>query len=108
MNWNTIKGYIYVVASGLFLLAAAILVFSNLGVYCKSLTFFWTQLEHQSVAVLMLVSAAMGIVTYWMVKLFIKGAMDIWRGRKEARIGRLGRMEKDMKAQNQQKKEAAE
>jgi hypothetical protein len=98
MNFNSVKGYVFVVLSGVYLTAAAILVLSNLGVYCDSITFFWMQPKMVSVGLMMLISAAVGFVTLWMARLMINGVKAIRRGRIEAKLAKVNQIEKSQKA----------
>ena len=93
IKWNSIKGYVLVVISGLFFVAAGILAISNIGNYCD-LTFFWTILHSRSIGVVMLISAGVGIVAVWMFKLLVWGVRDIRRGRRETKIDSIGKIEK--------------
>ncbi len=93
IKWNSIKGYVLVVISGLFFVAAGILAISNIGNYCD-LTFFWTILHSRSIGVVMLISAGVGVVAVWMFKLLVWGVRDIRRGRRETKIDSIGQAEK--------------
>ena len=93
IRWNSIKGYVLVVISGLFFLGAGILVASNLGNSCD-LTFYWTILHSQSIGVGLLIAAGVGIVAVWMLKLLVRGVRDIKRGRGLAAIDKINKLEK--------------
>ena len=93
IKWNSIKGYVLVVVSGLFLLAAGILVISNIGNSCD-LTCYWTILHSQSIGVALLIAGGVGVVAVWMLKLLVRGVRDIKRGRKAAAIDKINQLEK--------------
>jgi len=79
MNYRTFRGYVQAVVSGLVILAAALLVVLQWGnVSAFSLYGKNTQLN---TGVLMLCSLAGGVVLYWLVRAFLRGALAIRRGR---------------------------
>ena len=94
IRWKSIKGYVLVVISGLFFLAVAMLVIGNIKNYYFNLWCFWTILYSQSVGVVLLITAGVGVVALWMFKLFVRGARDIRRGRREAVIDKIDQLEK--------------
>ncbi len=77
------KHYFMVVISGLFLLAIVILFVNNAGNTCENLHFYWTTLNGQSVGLIMLVSAGVGVITWKMLRIFGKNSWRIYRGRKQ-------------------------
>ncbi len=94
IKWNSVKGYVLVVISGLFFLAVAMLIIGNIKNYHFNLWCFWTILYSQSVGVVLLITAGVGIVAVWMLKLLVRGVRDIMRGRKAAVIDKIAQLEK--------------
>ena len=104
MNWNYIKGYVLTVVGGLYLIAMTLMVVLNLKNYCDWSLYGAIQYG-QSIGVIMLCSAVAGILTVYVVKLFIWGLKDIRRGRRDQALRKVNQMGK---AQKQQEKDTPE
>ena len=94
IKWNSIKGYVLVVISGLFFLAGGVLVIGNIKNSHFNMWLFWTILDSKSVGVALLIAGGVGVVAAWMFKLLVRGVRDIRRGRRETRIDSIGKIEK--------------
>jgi len=81
MKLSTLKGYVFVVATGLVGLAAAVLVVLQWG-NKADFTAYGPHVEVNT-ALLMLLSAAGGLVGLFVAKAFIIGVRSIGRGRRQ-------------------------
>ena len=104
MNWNYIKGYVLTVLGGLYLIAVGLMVVLNLKNYCDW-SFYGAIQYGQSIGVIMLCSAVAGILTVFVVKMFIWGLKDIRRGRRDLALRKVNQLEK---AQKQQAKDSSQ
>ena len=93
MGVKNVSGYVKVVFSGVILLAAALLIilqwdgvteFSLFGKRFSILVIDGRLQGGVNTAVLMLCSAAAGVVLLWLVKVFFRGASALRRARKAA------------------------
>ena len=82
MGLRNAGNYIYVVVSGLAILAAVLLVAMNSGNTTASFHFFTTSIT-VNLSLLMLFSAIGGVVLYFAAKFFLKGSLGIFRARRE-------------------------
>ena len=84
MNLNLFKGYVLVVLSGLVILAAAILValqWGNRGDF----SLYGKNIPDASTAVVVLTSAAGGVVLLYLAKVMARGISALRKGRREQR-----------------------
>lgn len=94
MNVQSVKGYVLVILSGLVILAAALLVILQWGnpaefsLYGKNYSISKQEdggaTGGVNTALLMLCSAAGGLLLFWTAKVMIRGIGALRRGRKEA------------------------
>lgn len=97
MNWNYIKGYVLTVLGGIYLLAVGLMVVLNIKNQCNWSLYGAIQYGH-SIGVIMLCSAIAGILTVFVVKIFIWGIKDIRRGRQSAALRKVDQLVKGSKA----------
>jgi uncharacterized membrane protein len=95
---NYIKGYLMTVLGGIYLLAVVLMVALNLKNYCDWSLYGAIQYG-QSIGVIMLCSAVAGVVTVFVVRLFVRGIGDIRRGRREATLRKISRLDSVQKQQ---------
>ena len=93
IRWNSIKGYVLVVISGLFFLASGMLVIGNMKSHLN-MWLFWTILDSNNLGVALLIAGCVGVVAVWMFKLLTRGVRDIKRGRGLAAIDKINKLEK--------------
>jgi hypothetical protein len=79
MKYEMIKGYLQVILSGLVLLAGVVLAVLQWG--NASAFSLYGQNRNVNTALLMVCSAAGGIVAVWMCKLLYRGAVALYKSR---------------------------
>ena len=85
MNFNTIKGYIFVVFSSALMLVGAFITILQGGLHSEFTVFGKLPPERVNTGVLMLFSAVGGIVIYLCMNLLFAGIAAVRKGREEAR-----------------------
>jgi ABC-type branched-subunit amino acid transport system permease subunit len=83
---NTFKGYVFVILSGFVLLVATVFVVLQWGSQ-SSFSLFGPEVQVRTIY-FVLVSAAMGVVVWWMARLMVCGAGILWRARREEQKAR--------------------
>jgi len=102
MNVSSVKGYVFVVFSGLLILAAAVLVLlqwgnrSTFSLYGKNYGQNPAGGEGVSTALLMLLSAAGGLVTAGLLWMLFRGGRAIRRGHRQEAQEQISRRLKNL------------
>ena len=102
MTVKGVKGYVLVVLTGLYILAAVILVLLNI----KNAASIWFgQNLTYSTGWIMIFSALVGFSFYWGIKWMFTGIKSIRAGITQDRVNRVGKLEKLAKSQSAQTEE---
>ncbi len=96
MTIKGVKGYILVTLTGLYIVAAVILVLLNI----KNTASIWfgQNLDH-STGRIMIYSALVGFSFYWAIKWMFAGIKSIRTGIMQDKINKVGKLEKLAKSQ---------
>ncbi len=98
MTAKGIKGYVLVTLTGLYVVAALILVLLNINKNKASFSWYGQNLTH-STGQLMIYSALVGFSFYWAIKWMFTGIKSIRAGVTQEKINRVGKLEKLAKSQ---------
>ena len=102
MTTKGVKGYVLVTLTGLYIVAAVILVLLNI----KNTASIWfgQNLDH-STGWIMIYSALIGFSFYWAIKWMFTGIKSIRAGSLQGKINRVGKLDKLAKSQPAQPEE---
>jgi hypothetical protein len=97
MTMKGVKGYILVTLTGLYIVAAIILVLLNI----KNMASIWfgQNLDQSSTGWIMIYSALVGFSFYWAIKWMFIGIKSIRAGVVQNKINKVGKLEKLAKSQ---------
>ena len=96
MTAKGIKGYILVTLTGLYMVAAVIMVLLN--IKNPASIWFGQNLDH-STGWIMIYSALVGFLLYWAIRWMFVGIKSIRAGSLQAKINRVGKLDKLAKSQ---------
>jgi uncharacterized integral membrane protein len=89
---RNVKHYLLIIVCGLVILAAVILVLMNIGNYTERMSVYWRGIGRVSVGLLMLLSAAAGIIVFFLAKVFLRSSLGLWKSRRqEKRMAEVAR-----------------
>ena len=96
MTTKGITGYVLVTLTGLYMVAAIILVLLN--IKNTSSVWFGQNLDQSSTGWIMIFSALVGFSFYWGIKWMFFGIKDIRAGAMRDKVNRVGKLEKMAKS----------
>ena len=97
MTVKGVKGYVLVTLTGLYIVAAIILVLLNIK---NTAVVYFGQNLHHSTGRIMIYSALVGFSFYWALKWMFIGIKSIRTGTMQDKVNRVGKLEKLAKSQS--------